>query len=191
MKLHRNYDKSVKLKTLAEGYCKSVESARRLIDDGKILFKCERYLGAINSFMLATEELAKAHLIDQARAFSSCDKKNWKWFWYVFPRHKEKLRLLNYSFHWKSEHDIEEFHKRIDYLIDKRQESIYVDFDPKDEKFISPEEVFSKGIDIKSCARIEQKYVLLLFKMFIIAGMPSTEMKLKEYELYRKTEKID
>jgi len=191
MKLPRNYDKSVTLEALAEGHCNSVGNARRLIDDGEILIKCERYLGAINSFMLATEELAKAHLIDQTIAFSHNDKKKWKWFWNAFPKHKEKIRLLNYSFHWKSNHDKEEFGKKVNYLMSKRLESIYVDFDTKDEKFLSPEEVFSTGIDIKDCAIIEQKYALVLFNMFIIAGMPTPEIKLKAYKLYRKTEKID
>ena len=191
MRCPKNYNESVPLESLAEGHCKSIENARRLIDDGEILIKCGRYLAAINSIMLAIEELAKAHLIDQAIAFNDNDKDKWKWFWNSFHRHKEKLRLLEYEFHWKSYQDREEFHRRIKSLMTRREESVYVQFDYRKNKFLTPKEISSFRTNIKSRAMVEFKYALGLFKMFIIAEMPTPETTLKAYKLYRKSEKID
>jgi AbiV family abortive infection protein len=191
MKCPKNYDKPVSLVTLAKGHCKSVENARRLIDDSEILIKCGRYLSAINSIMLAIEELAKANLIDQAITFNENDKDKWKWFWNSFHSHKEKLRLLEYQVHWNSYQDKEEFHRRVNLLMTCREESIYVQFDCKNNKFLTPEEIYGIRADVKDFAIINFKYVLGLFKFFIFAGgMPKPEIKLKAYKLYRKSEKI-
>ncbi len=39
MKLSKHYRESLPLQMLAEGYCKSIENAKRLIDDGMFLLK--------------------------------------------------------------------------------------------------------------------------------------------------------
>jgi|GEM_PF-6142511 len=79
------------LQMLAEGYCKSIENAKRLIDDGNVLIKNKRYVGAINSLRLAIEEIAKALLMNQAALFKKDDKQKWEWFWEVFFNHKKSL----------------------------------------------------------------------------------------------------
>lgn len=178
-------NKPVSLELLVEGYCKSIENAKRLIDDGKILFKCSRYLAAINSFRLAIEEMAKAHLINQAVAFDENAKEKWKWFWNAFHSHSEKLKLLEYELHGNSYKDREEFNRRIELLISSREDSIYVKFDRRIERFITPEELFRLGGDLKQTAELDFRYVLRLFQLFIPVGMPSVEIMLNVFRLQR------
>ena len=121
MKTPKNYDEAVSLEILADGYCKSINNAGRLIEDSEILINFGRYLPAINSFRLATEELAKAHLINQAVLFDEDDTDKWKWFWKTFHDHKEKIRLLEDEFHWSSYQDKEEFHRRVNILKPKER----------------------------------------------------------------------
>ena len=94
MKPPRNYSMAVSLEMLANGYCKSIKNAERLIKDSEILINFSRYLSAINSLRLAIEELAKAHLINNAVLFEEDDNDKWKWFWKAFHCHREKIRIL-------------------------------------------------------------------------------------------------
>lgn len=84
MRNRKKFENPLSLNALAEGYCKSIENAKRLIDDGEILVKCNRFLGAISSFRLAIEEMAKAHLINQAAIFDEHNSDKWKWFCQYF-----------------------------------------------------------------------------------------------------------
>jgi AbiV family abortive infection protein len=185
MRSRSKLENPLSLDALAEGYCKSIWNAKRLIDDGEILIKCERYLGAINSFRLAIEEMAKAHLINQAAIFDEQESDKWKWFWTAFRRHAEKLKLLEYEFHWKSYKDKKEFNRRINLLVSTREKSIYVDFDPGSGRFWSPEERFMLAGDIRETAKLDFKDALLLFKRLIPAGMPSIDTTLNVFQFQR------
>jgi AbiV family abortive infection protein len=181
----KKINKPISLELLAEGYCRSIENAQRLIDDGEILFKCSRYLAAINSFRLAIEEMAKAHLINQAIAYDENAKDKWMWFWNAFHSHSEKLKLLEYELHWNSYKDREEFNRRIKLLISSREDSIYVKFDRRIERFLTPEQLFRLGGDLKQTAELDFRYALKLFQLFIPAGMPSVDTMLKVFRLQR------
>jgi AbiV family abortive infection protein len=189
MKTPRNYYEAVFLEILADGYCKSINNARRLIDDGEILVKCGRFLPAINSFRLAVEELAKAHLINQAVVFDEDDKDKWKWFWKTFHNHKKKIRLLEHEFHWPSYQDRSEFHKRVNILLAQREESIYVQFDSDKKEFLSPEDFFRSKNAISRYAKNELQYAKHVYGMFIMAGEPKPDIMLKVFKHQHNSEK--
>ncbi len=189
MKTHKNYDEAVSLEILADGYCKSINNAGRLIEDSEILINFGRYLPAINSFRLATEELAKAHLINQAVLFDEDDTDKWKWFWKTFHDHKEKIRLLEDEFHWSSYQDKEEFHRRVNILKTQREESIYVQFDSDKKEFLSPEDFFHSKDAISHYAKNELNYTKILYEMFTLGGEPKPDIMLKVFKHQHNNEK--
>lgn len=187
MKTPKNYNKAISLKILTDGYCKSINNARRLIDDGEILIKCGRFLTAINCFRLAVEELAKAILIMEVVVFDKDDKDEWKWFWRAFHSHKEKIRLLERKLHWPSYQDKNEFHKRVNTLLTQREESIYVQYDSNKKEFLSPEDFFLSKDDLSSYAKNELQYALKLYGFFIsMTGEPEPDIILKVFKEIKK-----
>jgi len=184
MKPPKNYSEPVSLETLSDGYCKLIKNAQRLIDDGEMLIKCKRFLGAVDFFRLATEELAKAELINQYVYHKDDDKEKWKCFWNVFHRHEEKLKLLDYKFHLRSYKDRKEFDGTIKKLLDQREESIYVQFDYNKKEFLKPEDFFRSNKDIEIVALNESKYARKLFEMFTASygGIPTTEFMLNLFK---------
>ena len=187
MKTPKNYDEEVPLDTLADGYCKSINNARRLIEDGEILINIGRYLSALNSFRLAIEELAKAHLINQAVLFDESDK--WKWFWSAFHDHREKIRILEYEFHWPSYQDKNKFDKRVHILKTQREESIYVQFDSNKKEFLCPEDFFRSREILSHYAINELSYTKLVYGMFTLAGEPKPDFMLKVFKHQRDSQK--
>jgi len=167
------FDQVVPIPELAKGHCLAVENARRLIADGELLLSKGSYLSAINHFRLAVEELAKAHLITNAAVFKATDSEKWKWFWRAFNDHREKLRIIEYEFHWKNYRDKNEFNRRISRLRTAREMTIYVDFDRSKSVFTSPGKHFADPIDL---ANLDHQYVLGIFAMFTMAGMPEARI---------------
>jgi AbiV family abortive infection protein len=163
----------VPIPELAKGHCLAVANARRLIVEGELLLKSGGYLSAINQFRLAVEELAKAHLISQASTFKETDTEKWKWFWAAFNDHREKLRIIEYEFHWESYRDREEFNRRISVLRNSREKVLYVDFDRANKKFSSPDQHLA---DPGTMAVLDHQYVLKIYELFTVAGMPEAHI---------------
>lgn len=189
MKTPGNYDEAISLEILADGYCKCIINARRLIKEGEVLINCRRFIAAIDFFRLAVEELAKAHLINQAVVFDEDDKDKWRWFWRAFHDHKEKIRLLELEFHWPSYQDRNEFHRRVKILLSQREESIYVQFNSKVKVFLRPEDFFRSKNDIKRYVRNEFQYAKSLYRIFTMAGEPRPDFILRVYEHQRNNKK--
>lgn len=166
---------AVSFRVLAEGYCKSIANSKRLIDDGIILIKNERYLGAINSFRLATEEIIKAHLLNQPVAYGEEDHTKWEWLYTAIRHHETKQQVLLLEFHPNSFQGLAEFDKLIEIILSNRNDSIYVKFDRPNKRFLSPEETFSFGGDLKTTAELEYRYAMAIFKLFTLAGMPTVD----------------
>ena len=116
-----SFDYAVPVAELARGHCLAVANARRLILDGELLLNSGSFLSAISQFRLAVEELAKAHLITNASVFKTTDTEKWKWFWSAFDNHREKLRIIEYEFHWEHYRDRDEFNRRISVLRSSRE----------------------------------------------------------------------
>ena len=176
----------IPLEILAEGHCKSIENAKRLLEEGKILINHHRYVGAINSFRLATEELAKAHLITQATKYKEDDEDKWEWFWNAFSSHKEKLRLLEYELSWEKYMDKNEFHRRIKVLIETREKSIYVHFDRENKRFLAPNEIYDRIPTAKETAELELTYTSYLLFLLAPVGTPTPKLMLAQYKLYQE-----
>jgi len=189
MKPPNKYDEAVSLELLADGYCKSINNARRLIDDGEILINCERFIAAIDFLRLALEELVKAHLINQAVFLDENDKDKWKCFWRAFHDHKEKIRLLELEFHWPLYQNINEFHKTVNILKTQREESIYVQFDSDKKEFLSPEDFFGSKDDIRRYVINEFQYAKNIYERFIIAGKPKPDFVIKVFRYQHNNEK--
>lgn len=186
MEIPSNYDESLSNETLAEGYCKSIKNSKRLLKDGEILFKERRYVGSINYFRLATEEITKAFLIEKAYEFTKNDKEKWKWFWKVYRNHKKKLKLLESSIHNQCFKNTGELNKAIQTLLQTREKSIYVYFNKDNKKFFSPEEIFSRIPTIEDTAKMEFDYTKKLYEMFTVAGDPDIQTELNKIELRQK-----
>ncbi|MHA1372439.1 MAG: AbiV family abortive infection protein, partial [Promethearchaeota archaeon] len=180
------YSQPVSIDELSKGFCKSYHNAVRLIEDGEILLKTKRYLSALNCFRLGLEELSKAHLIIQAATFDADDEMKWKWFWDVFKDHKKKTRLLEYELHWESNSDENKFHEIVNTLVEQRTEAIYVQFDIKNEKFLSPEDFFPHQEGIRKYLINEFKYVKHILSIFTSAGIPTPNTMKKVMSMLKK-----
>ncbi len=178
-----SFDRPLPIRELARGHCLSVANADRLIRDGEILLNLGRYLSAINEFRLAVEELAKAHLMTQASKFRSSDAEKWKWFWKAFDDHREKLRIIEYEFHWDGYQDKNEFNRRVSFLRTAREKSIYVDFDRSQNVFSSPEGYFD---DAAKLAILDHEYVIKIYAMFTLSGMPTVQTMENVYSMYNQ-----
>lgn len=166
----------VSFRTLADGYCKSIENGKRLIDDGIVLLKNERYLGAINSFRLATEEIIKAHLLNQPVSYSEGDSEKWDWLWSAFRNHSEKQKVILWEFHRDNSRVCAEFNNVVKMMLSTRNDSIYVKFDPKVKRFLSPEESLKFAGELQTVAELERKYAMAIFELFTISGMPTADI---------------
>ena len=160
----------ISFRLLAEGYFKSIENGKRLIDDGQVLLRNGRYLGAINFFRLATEEIIKAHLLNQPVTYNEGELEKWKWLWHAFHSHLEKQKIILLEFHGKSFKDENEFNETAKIIHSTRIDSIYVKFDFDKERFLSPEESLKYYGDLKTIAAREFEYAMALFKYFTISG---------------------
>ncbi len=168
------YKKFVPIKELAKGHCLAVENAYRLVQDGEVLLNGQRYLSAINLFRLACEELAKAHIITQAICYSEDDEKQWDWFWFAFSDHREKLRILEYEFHWKGYKAKDEFHRRVNLLRQQREDTLYVGLDANANQFQKAGTLVGEEKDF---AEVEYRYVLRLMKFFLsTGGLPTPDI---------------
>lgn len=178
-------DKSIPLKELAKGYCLAVSNACRLVDDGGMLLREERYLSAINLFRLAAEEFAKAHIITNAAVISETDQEKWVWFYDSIHNHREKLRVLEYVLHWEGYRDKDEFNRRITLLIQQREDSLYVGFDKNSKKFLPAGSRFKS---VKDYAEIEHKYIRGLLRLFTPMDiLPTPEIMIGIYrEIHQK-----
>lgn len=172
----KKYDKPVSLQELVNGYCLSINNAIRLIDDAEILINNNRFVGAINYLILARQELAKSHLINNAIFIDENDKKKWKWFWMSFKNHIEKERILEYELHCPYYKNKEKFHERVNHLMKFREASIYIDFDPNNQKFVTPEEIISERQKLEEQAKLLFEYSLKLLEIFCVAGKPKPEV---------------
>lgn len=106
----------------------------------------------------------------------------------IFYSHPEKLKLLEYELHWESykdKRDKEEFNKRIKVLVETREDSIYVKYNSANKRFLTPEETFKPGGDLRVTAELEFRYARSLFKMFTPAGMPSIDTTLSVFQFQR------
>ncbi len=173
--------------TLAEGYCKSIENGKRLIDDGKILLEHGRYLGAINSFHLATEEIIKAHLLNQPVSYRTGDQK-WEWLWSAFRNHSVKQKIILLELHRNNPNVLKKFNEIAKAMLSIREDSIYVNFDDKNGKFLSPQESLSFVGDLQSFAAHELSYANAIFQLFTISGMPTVDQIEKVFVMQHKVE---
>jgi len=186
MKISSKCSKPISTEELSKGYCKSFYNAVRLIEDGGILLRNDRFLSALNCFRLGLEELAKAHLVINASTFNESDEEKWEWFWKAFSDHKEKGRILEYELHWKSDSDKNKFHDIVNSLIEQRLESIYVQFDERNEKFLSPEDFFRDSEGLRRFVQNEFNYVKNVLRFFNLAGMPDPNTMLKVMDSLKK-----
>ena len=171
--------KAVPLEELARGHCLAVKNAYRLIKDGEVLLNDGRYLSAINLFRLASEELAKAHMITNAAVFEESDQKGWGWFWRSFTDHREKLKILEHELHRGSYEDKDEFHRRITLLRQQRENALYVELDPTSKKFLPAGSMLESEKDF---AELEYKFICGMIKFFMPTGLPTQEVMLQVYK---------
>jgi AbiV family abortive infection protein len=162
--------KSIPIKELAKGHCLAVENACRLVEDGEVLLNCKRPLTAINLFLLAYEEFSKAHIISQSVLFSEDDVEKWTWFWKAFRDHREKLRVLQYEFHWSNYQDKAEFDRRINLFKNRREDSLYVSLDPGTNEF---QKAGAQIGDYDNFAELLHQYLLGVIVLFCPAGLPT------------------
>lgn len=176
-------EKIISLEELARGHCLAVGNADRLIKDGEVLINEGRYLSAINLFRLASEELAKAHMITNAAVFDESDQKEWNWFWNSFSDHREKLRILEYEFHWKGYKNKDQFNRRIALLKKQREDVLYVGLDANTKKFLPAGSILTSE---KEFADLEYKYICGLIKFFMPVGLPTPEIMFDTYKDMQK-----
>lgn len=179
MKIPKNFDKPVSLKVIAEGICLCERNAFRLIQDAEILINAERFLSAINLLRLAVEEMAKEHILWQSATYGNLPSTKWQWLWTAFSDHREKIRVIEYEIHWPTYEDKQEFDARVTEMLNTREESLYVNFDTKLNKFISPEEFFP---DAQKTAHLEHKYALGLYKISFPVGRQTEQEILQTLE---------
>lgn len=171
------------LEELANGHCLAVANAFRLIQDGEVLLEAKKWLSAINLFKLASEELAKAHIITQASVFDESDSEKWEWFWRSLSDHREKLRILEYELHWGGYQDKDEFNRRVSLLRRQREDTLYVGFNHEQRTFIAPGSVLG---DAEEFATVQHRYVIGVLQLFVVAGLPTPEVQLSVYKRSRK-----
>jgi len=176
-------DEPIALEELARGHCLAVRNAYRLIEDGEVLLSSNRHLSAINLFRLAAEELAKAHLITQAAIYDESNKEGWEWFWRSFGDHREKLRILEYEFHWKGYQDKDEFNRTIVLLRQQREDALYVGLDPNSKKFLPAGSMLKSE---KDSSELEHKYILRVMEFFMPVGLPTPEVMVETYKHMRE-----
>lgn len=175
----------ISLHALAEGKFKSLINAKRLIDDGQVLMRGGRYLGAINSLRLAVEEIAKSHLFDQTVAFKENEKDKWDWFWKAFYNHKEKVRIIEHEFSSDAVEKVLEFNSRVSLQLVFREDSIYVKYDSRKKTFLSPEETIELAGDLKDTAELELRYASALFDVVAPTGLITIDQIERVFEFER------
>lgn len=180
MKIPSKYNKPLSIDQLVSGIMACYDNYIRLFEDGKILFEEKRFLSCISVARLAAEELIKSHLLFQGATYKDDEVEQWQWMWRSFSDHREKLRILEYEFHWKyygdEENAKEKFNKIINLLIEQREMAIYVAYDSKKEIFLSPENYFkNKGFELEKYAKNELAYLENLARIFFVGGKPTIE----------------
>jgi AbiV family abortive infection protein len=177
MKVPSKFNEPVNTDILAEGICACYDNAERLTEEAEILINAGKFLGAFNSLCLAEEELIKTHLLTQGVTYENKEKDKWKWLWKSFYDHREKIRILEYEFHWSSYEDKAEFERRVNLAREQRENATYVNFDYKQKRFILPEESLGGASEVERLARNELRYVYNLFKIFYIGGKPTLNIE--------------
>ena len=173
----------IALDKLAQGHCLAVRNAYRLSEDGEALLKAKRWLSAINLFKLASEELAKVHMITQAASYEASNKEGWEWFRKSFNDHREKLRVLEYELHWNSYQDKNEFNRRVALPQKQREDALYVGLDSESNTFLEPGSLLGNHEEF---ATVQHQYVVSVLGLFMAAGLPTPKLMLSVYRNRRK-----
>ena len=148
---YRNYA-SLDKTQLQEGYSACLENAARLIDDAKELGKDRFFRTGYLSLLLASEELGKAILLYIGQTLGN--RNDWNQWWSDYHEHSKKqawsmlaltfpedlykgykaLQLTEDNSQTKTTSD-DTAGKKVAQL---RMKAMYVDFDLKNRKFVSP-----------------------------------------------------
>lgn len=129
------------------GFKLSLENAKSLIEDAKLLFDKSNYGHSVALSMLAIEECGKAlFLFAGHEGIITLDEELWK---IIFRDHKTKLSMALYElalFENFPEDEIEYIKSLVPVLDLVKQRGFYVDYLEDPEKWVTPQEGNLKGI---------------------------------------------
>ncbi len=162
MKIPEQVDFALSDDEIAVGMWLAFENAGRLIDDAKSLMASGGYTTAQGGLRVAVEEIAKVLLLNQAIYWDKDDQEKWDYFWQAWDNHKEKLRLVEYLYHWNTNEEQQRFHQNITVLLKSREWLWYVDFDPISRAYRAPQIRHISQQEAHEFTEVEMRYAEML-----------------------------